>query len=255
VAHSCPQCGAAVAPGMRSCQFCGAQVELEEPAPEQSAPAETPFQEAAPESLIEKAAPEPAAREGAPSALPAPLTASPSAQEDARTEQRPVKPAPVKPQADKRMLSCVVPAAVGLVAVGLLLFMGYRVLSFVGSGSSPSGSAAHTFGAGAPAGGTTATDLGVDIYPGARPLSDEERRDSTDGAVVSQSFVTPARMDLVIDFYKARMVGQTSIYASGNGVVVSINPSAQESILVAIAPAPSGETRIAITRSTATGSH
>jgi hypothetical protein len=94
-------------------------------------------------------------------------------------------------------------------------------------------------------------ELGVDIYPGAHALSDGDHFNSSERSVVSQAFVTSDSMNMVINFYKARMTGQTAIYASGDGVVVSISPRAQESILVTISPAQSGgTTRITISHTT-----
>jgi len=56
------------------------------------------------------------------------------------------------------------------------------------------------------------------------------------------------------DGLTARLVEQAgfpAIYASGDGVVVSISPRAQESILVTISPAQSGgTTRITISHTT-----
>jgi hypothetical protein len=157
----------------------------------------------------------------------------------------------VKPVSSKRLLTLAVYAVIVLVVVVLFFSIVARMFSvFQGSSPSSSGSSAETSSGATPGAG----ELGVDVYPGARPLSDPDRRDSTDSTVVTQSFVSNEKMDLVINYYKARMVGQTAIYASGSAVVVSISPSPQESILVAIAPAPNGETRIAITHTTAKGS-
>ena len=230
---------------MRSCQFCGGPVEFTEPVAEESAPLAPPVSNVAAQTPFESAAPEPIASASLPAAPSPPASNGGDAQPGSVKERK-------APASKTRGLSCAVPAAIGLFAVLLLIFMGYRLLSsFTGSGFSPIGNGAHPSSASQSSGSAAAADLGVDLYPGARPLSDPDRRDSSGSTVVSQSFVTDARMDLVIDFYKARMVGQTSIYASGNGVVVSISPSPQETVQVAIAPAPSAPgTRIAITHTT-----
>jgi hypothetical protein len=242
---------------MRTCQFCGAVLESVEPPAEQTAPAETPVPEAAPQALFEESAPPPAAPESAPvdsAAPPAPALPSAGADGD-RAGSQPAKDVKA-PAPNKRGMSFVVPALIGVVVVWLLLFFGYRLFSnFTGAGNSPLGSAAQPANSRSSSGAVTAANLGVDIYPGARPASGADRRDSSDSTVVSQSFVSSDKMDLVINFYKARMVGQASIYASGSGVVVSISPSTLESIQIGIASEPGGGTKFAVTHTMQKGSH
>jgi hypothetical protein len=224
LAASCPKCGAAVVPGMRTCQFCGKSLEFVEHDAQESAPAELP---------LEQAAPEP------------PASAMPLAQDDSVSSAAP----------KKRTRSSAVPVLVGVLVVGCLLFVGRLILVGLPGFNQPGpslGDTAQPANSAASSNAVNAADLGVDIYPGARALSDPERRDTTDGTAVSQSFISSDKMDLVIDFYKTRMVGQATIYASGNGVVISFDPSAQESIQIAIAPGGSvGLTRIAISHTTA----
>ena len=257
MALSCPQCSAAVLPGMRTCQFCGARTEFAEQSAEASAPPSTND-----ESSLADPAPQSPFQEARPEAPTLPANAElPRMQANVLAEPKPgnAKPAKTdlgKAAAKSRLRSFAVPAAAGLLALWLLLFLGYRLLSdFTGSGSSTAGSGAQSSSAETSGGGVTASGLGIDVYPGARALSAPDRSDSSGNTVVSQTFVSDDKMDQVIDFYKARMVGQTSIYASGNGVVVSISPNALDTIQVAIAPAGSGGvTRIAITHTTSNGS-
>jgi hypothetical protein len=251
---------------MRTCQFCGAV--LESAASEESSQAELfpgepraalPREEAAPEAptaalpFAGASAPLPD-NDSTPNRGPVfaqdalPAQTVPGSLELPRTD--PAKTDPGRKDSRKaspknRLMTSVVLAGVALLVVWVFIFVGYRVMSgTMGGGSSSTGSSARHAG-------VAASDLGVDIYPGARPASDVDRRDSAGSTVVSQSFLVAAKLDLVIDFYKARMVGQTAIYASGAGVVVSINPSPQDSILIAIAPAQGGETRITITHTAA----
>ncbi len=250
---------------MRTCQFCGAA--LESAASEESSQAELFPGETRSASPREEAAPEKPADTSPPAGVSPPLPATESApihdslfaQDALLAEPMPAIPEPPKTDSPKtdaarkdlkkaapknHLMTSVIVAAAALVIVWLFIFLGYRVMSGAMGANSPSA------GIGAHQPGAAASDLGVDIYPGARPTSDADRRDTAGSTVVSQSFLSAAKMDLVIDFYKARMVGQTAIYASGNGVVVSISPNAQDSFLIAIAPAPGGETRITITRTT-----
>jgi hypothetical protein len=241
---------------MRACQFCGAVLESAEPAAEESAPAETPVPEAAPQTAFEESAPPPASPESAPvaSAAPSAPVLSLADGDGDRAESQPTKNVKA-PVPNKRAMSCAVSALIGVVVVWLLLFFGYRLISnFTGAGNSPSDNSAQRPNSRSSSRAVTAANLGVDVYPGSRPESDPERRDSAESTIVSQTFVSSAKVDLVIDFYKARMVGQASIYASGSGVVVSINPSALESIQIGIASEPGGGTRFAITHTTQKGS-
>lgn len=253
---------------MKTCQFCGAVLESAQPPDEENPQAKLSFEEPGPGLPVQEVATAPPDEKTPPDqsalAFPpvdasagdgnnlAPIGDSLPAQENDRLEIKPEKAKPKTSEPKNRASSCLLPALIGLVVIWLLLFFGYRLVSnFSGAGNSPAGTAARLSGSANSSGAAAAADLGVDVYPGARPISGADRRDSTDSTVVSQSFVSNDKMDLVINFYKARMVGQTSIYASGNGVVVSIAPSPQDSILVAIAPQPGGGTRIAITRTTA----
>ncbi len=255
MAVSCPQCGAAVAPGMRACQFCGARVESTEQTAEANAPASAPAES----STGYFAPPLPVADARLEEPAPPPNSQLPRAQENVLAEPKPEprKTDPGKPELGKsapkrRLMSFAVQAAAGLLAFWLVLFFAYRLLSgFTGASPFSTGNSARPSRAATSSGAAAAADLGVDVYPGARALSDPDRSDSTDRTVFIQSFVSSDKMDLVIDFYKARMVGQTSIYASGNGVVVSISPNVQETIQIAIAPAAGGAgTRITITHTT-----
>lgn len=238
MAVSCPQCGAAVLAGTRACQFCGTRVEYVEPVAETSAP---PAAEIGAPTTPQSSVAEPSV----------PVVVSPPGAQGEYPKIESRKPAAAKAAPKKRAQTWLVMAAIGAVMIWLFIFLAYRLLSTANtSGSilgSPLGGSAAQSGP-APASGTSA-DLDVDIYPGAHPVSTLDRRDSTDSTEVTQSFVSSDKIDQVIDFYKARMVGQTSIYASGNGVIVSINPDPQDIVQVAISPqGNAGGERISITR-------
>jgi hypothetical protein len=257
---------------MRTCQFCGKPLDFVEHDAEQGAPAELPPPQAAPEPPASEPplttpltpAPEPSlATPLAPASEPSlatPIAAS-SAPDVAPDDAPPLAPegaqaggvSSVAPK--QRAFTPVIAVLAVLAAMGFLLFIGWRVLEALPGLNPPEppplGGTAPPASSAAPANAATAAGLGVDVYPGASPLTDVERSDATDNTVVSQSFISSAKMDLVIDFYKTRMVGQATIYASGNGVVITFSPSVQESIQIAIAPGGSvGLTRIAISHTT-----
>jgi hypothetical protein len=140
---------------------------------------------------------------------------------------------------------------VGIVCIFLLALELRTMFSIFGSGARLSTDATPPPAESTPS-VASASDLGVDIYPGATALSSADHSTLMDNSVVSQSFVSSDEMPRVIDFYKTKMVGYASIYASGDGVVVSTHPSAKESVLIAISPARSGgKTRFTITNTTA----
>jgi hypothetical protein len=219
---------------MRTCQFCGMPVAYIEPSAAESELVKPPDEEAAPDQRA---------------SAPLSNAASPRAQKDTSAKIGVKK---------KRKLFAVTPFVGIFIFVDVVVFMGVGLhffpkifghgnqSSIIGRLQSPSAAASS--------GDVSAAELGVDIYPGARELSAADRSDLADRSVVSATFVSYDSMDKVIAFYKARMVGQTSIYASGDGVAVSISPSAQVSVLVGISPAQSGgKTKISITCTTTKG--
>lgn len=239
MASSCPRCDATLVPGLRICQFCGTPVEGAEPGAAEIQPAESLAKEPAPEPL--EAA---QSASGAPASAASPLTEASAS-------------STISPK--KRTLLYAAMAASTLIVLVLVVSIARAnfAFSFLGGGS-------HSFSADAPlppnaapsASAASATDLGIDVYPGARALSDADRTTFADSARVSESFVSQATTTEVINFYKARMVGFASIYASGDGVVVSISRGAQDSVLVSISPAQSGgKTRFSISHTTTKSSN
>jgi hypothetical protein len=223
---------------MATCQFCGAQVD-------QIVPADAESQQA--ESAIEEPAPDQSAL-AAPLATPVePTAASPSIPpEDAAVGSKP--PSILSSGALKKFLLFYIAAPIGVVAV---IFIALRLVS-VSSGSGPGGgfpgigSSQPSESAPSP-GGASSGGLGVEVYPGAQTLSGEDKAATSDGSVVSATYVSSDPMNKVIDFYKAQMVGYASIYADGAGVGISITRSPQDSIRIVISPAQSGgSTRIFI---------
>jgi hypothetical protein len=221
-----------VVPGLRSCQFCGAAVEYIEPEAVESEPAASFREEAAPD--------EPASTRHSSASVP-------QAQDEASAVR----------VGSRRKRFIGVPAVVGLVVGAIMLLMALHLLRVYQntpheSDSIPTGH--QESNAAATSGTVSAVDLGVDLYPGVRAVSSEGRRETSEGWVVSATFVSGDEMNAVIDFYKARMVGYTSIYASGSGVVISMSSSAQESVVIGIAPAQSGgKTKITITNTWVNG--
>jgi hypothetical protein len=241
LADSCPQCHAAVVPGMRTCQFCGARIEDGEPVAAEHQRSELPAEEPLPEQpeeapvtaqMQQGEAPDAAAPPNPPGAATAAAAVKPPAQVRAASPGSAKK---IKP-------STIALIAVGLIGIAIVFLIAWRSLSAIsGSGDSGQSTATST-------GPVHASELGIDIYPEARALSDGDRSTSPDGSVVSQDFVSGDPMNKVVDFYRTRMTGYASIFADGSAIVVSIT-RAQESIRVIVSPAQSGgKTRISISR-------
>lgn len=242
MAASCPQCHAAVVPGMATCQFCGAQVDQLMSASAESQQAGSPGEEPAPD---ESAPAAPLATQ----AEPAPASPStPTADVKGRS-----KPSSIPSSSDLKKFALFYFAAP--VAVLAVILITLRFLSFF-QGSNPEGDSP---GIGTSQRSDTASSpraassggLGIEVYPGAQKLSGEDQAATSDGSVVSAAYVSSDTMNKVIDFYKARMIGYATIYADGAGVVVSIVRSPNDSVRVGISPAPGGgSTRIYITHTT-----
>ncbi|MGD0903544.1 MAG: hypothetical protein ABR924_11450 [Terracidiphilus sp.] len=100
----------------------------------------------------------------------------------------------------------------------------------------------------------TASDLGVEIYPGAQPSKSVERMNLAGKSVVSAYFVTSDSKEQVIDFYKKSKFGSDAIFFEvDKGAIFNLIKSEQESVLVTIIPVSSeygGKTQINITHTT-----
>lgn len=228
MAASCPKCGAALVPGMRSCQFCGFAVEGTETLETESHPAIPPLEQTAPERPLLTPVLKPAAS-GASAGAPA---------------------------AKNRKTRIFLYAATGaatLLGLALVFSMARANFAFSFFGDDNRSSGASTAQPQTPSSAAGGAELGIDVYPGASATSEKERSTSGDSTRVIQTFVSSDEMPKVINFYKSRMTGYASIYASGDGVAVSIQHGAQESTLVAISPARNGgKTQFTITHTTGT---
>ena len=212
---------------MRTCQFCGAAAEYTEPAADEAHQAVSPVAQAVPAG---------------------PVPAQPAVNE--------VPPAKAGRPSNSGLKKLLLYYAVATIGGVIVLIVGLRIVAFI-SGSqsgvdSPNTDTSRSQSITAASGAVSASELGVDVYPGAQAASDGDRSTSADSIAVSQSFVSSDEMDRVVDFYKKRMVGFASIYASGQGIVVSIRPSQKESVQVTLSPARSGgKTSIFISHTTA----
>ena len=150
MAASCANCGAAVVPGMRACQFCGTPTGDVESAAQEIQLHEPPAAVAAP-------------------SLPAAVPASPAAAGPVNTGASP-NGGPKKPRLPLA-LRITLPV-LGIVFIFVLAWELRTMFSIFGSGSQlstdPTPQAAESTSS---FGNASTSDLGVDIYPNATALS------------------------------------------------------------------------------------
>jgi hypothetical protein len=95
----------------------------------------------------------------------------------------------------------------------------------------------------------TPDELGTDIYPGAQPGKGGLRMTLPTGPVVSASFLTSDSKDQVIAFYKNKFGSQAMTVDTGDGAVLTVNKSKQDSLMLTITQKSSqfdGKTQIHI---------
>ena len=98
----------------------------------------------------------------------------------------------------------------------------------------------------------TASDLGVDIYPGATQQKGAVRVSTPNGTAVTAAFVTNDSMDKVVDFYKGKLGSGASVYTSDNSAVLSVASEDKKTNTMVTIGVESGQTKIAIMHSTST---
>jgi hypothetical protein len=95
----------------------------------------------------------------------------------------------------------------------------------------------------------TASELGTDVYPGARSVRGGMRMNLPTGSMVTGIFVTTDSKEQVLDYYKSKLGSGASTYDSGDSALVTLNQGQQETIMVTISARASqedGKTRISI---------
>ncbi len=82
----------------------------------------------------------------------------------------------------------------------------------------------------------TASELGAEIYPGAKPGRGNMRMNLPNGSMVTATFVTSDTKDQVLAFYKAKFGSAATVIESGDGAVVTLPRGQQEAVIVTITP-------------------
>jgi hypothetical protein len=95
----------------------------------------------------------------------------------------------------------------------------------------------------------SASDLGTDIYPGAKSVKGGMRMELPTGSMVTGVFVTSDSKDQVVAFYKAKFGSAASTFDTNDGAILTLPIGDKESVMVTITGKPSeneGKTKIVI---------
>ncbi|MFC5865549.1 zinc ribbon domain-containing protein [Acidicapsa dinghuensis] len=222
MANFCTKCGATLNPDTRFCTRCGAPVESQ------------------------------------PIAATGPVYTS-------SMQPGTVMPAPVPqssgPSAVKIILIVVaVCVGLGIIGAGIFAFTVWRVAHTIHvSSTGPDGKVTVDTGSGSitasDAQTFTASDLGVDIYPGAQNGHGSLKMDLPTGSMITGVFVTSDPKDKVVAFYKDKLGSQASTFDAGNSAVLSVNKGEHESVMVTVnanSGQDDGKTRISIVHTKST---
>jgi hypothetical protein len=175
---------------------------------------------------------------------------------------QPMAPPPKSGNSPVKIILIIVAVFVGLgiVGAGAFGFIVWRIARTVhvsGSGNqvtlnTPGGSISTNTGD-----TYTASDLGIEIYPGAQAGKGSMRMTMPTGTMVTAVYVTSDSKDQVVSFYKSKLGSDASVYESGEGSVLTMNKGQQNSIVITISSSASeydGKTQIHIVHTTSTKS-
>ena len=102
----------------------------------------------------------------------------------------------------------------------------------------------------------SASDLGIDIYPGATRQEGGMQLATAKGSTVTAVFATDDPMDKVVSFYKDKMGETISVFQNDQGAILTMNSADNKSSVVVTvstdSSATDGHTKIAITHTKGT---
>lgn len=218
MASFCTKCGASLNPGMQFCTACGA------PAGAIVTPPAAPY-------------------------MPPPPMAQPV----------PGGPGSGGSSALKVILIVVgIIVALGILGVSIFAFTVWRVARAVHVEGNGDKVTLRTPGGTFSANNSTtysASDLGIDLYPGAAGQHGGSKIETPNGSVMTGVFLTSDSKDQVVSFYKSKMGSEASVYDTSNGALLTVNKGNHESVMVTINADPSqheGKTQISIVHSRST---
>jgi len=124
----------------------------------------------------------------------------------------------------------------GILGLGALVFVGYQVAKNTHVDSSgrmtmntPAGAITTT-----PDENISASDLGVEIYPGAQSTRGGMRMEMPNGSSVTGAFLTSDSKDQVVAFYKDKFGSEASVSSIFGTTIVRLKVGPQELVQVSI---------------------
>jgi hypothetical protein len=142
----------------------------------------------------------------------------------------------------------------GILSVAGIMFGIWRVSRVVhvtqnGGGAVTLSTPAGTYSAGNTK--VTASDLGVDIYPGSTQQQGAVRVTTPNGSAVTAAYITSDSMDKVVDFYKGKLGSGASVYQSDKSAVLTLaSDDKKTSVMITVSAENNGQTKVAIMHST-----
>lgn len=143
--------------------------------------------------------------------------------------------------------------AFGVLAIGTVGYIGYRVAHSVNVSKDGSKVSVNVPGAGSFSANSsqkfTAEELGADIYPGATTGKGSARMTTPAGSWITAVYVTSDSKDKVLAFYKDKLGDSASVIDTPDGAIVSLKKSEQEGVVITITANSSeysGKTQVAI---------
>jgi hypothetical protein len=168
---------------------------------------------------------------------------------------QPVAAAPVKGGSALKIILIIVAVFVGLgiLSVAGIMFGIWRVSKVVHVSDNGKGGVSITTPGGTYSAGNTpvsASDLGVDLYPGATQEQGAVRINTPKGSAITATYVTSDSIDKVIDFYKGKLGPGASVFQSDKSAVLTLNSEdKKDSVMVTISSDTPSQTKIGILHS------
>jgi len=238
MAGFCTKCGAPLSDGIAFCTKCGTPV-----AAADAVPASAPY--VPPASNAPAVYTPPAAAYTPPAAAytPPPAYASPGTTPPQKSGSSALKII---------LIIVAVFVGLGILSVAGIMFGIYRVSKAVHVSDNGKGVELTVPGAGTFSAGDTpvsASDLGVDTYPGASQQKGALKINTPKGTMVTVVFETSDSADKVIDYYKEKLGSGVSVMQSDKGAVLTLADDAKKStVMVTVGANDSdGKTAISIT--------
>jgi zinc-ribbon domain len=263
MADFCTKCGTPLGGDTAFCTKCGAPVGAAPSAAQPAPPAFTPpaqpaFTPPAPQAYTPPVYTQPASN--APPAFTPPASSAAASPGFTPVYAPTAAPPPATSGGGGSALKIIliivaVFVGLGILSVAGIMFGIYRISRHVHVGNNGSvevSTPGGTFSAGNAS--VSASDLGVDLYPGASQQKGAVRISTPNGTAITAVYQTSDSLDKVVDFYKEKMGPSASVFQSDKSAVMTLNSDDKKtSVMVTISTEDNdGQTKIAILHSKST---